>query len=212
MKFWAGGGVFVRYTTLPLPLAWDAFGIKNGALSYRALQNMIGQLRSHDDGRTPEIGCSILAEPFFWDQEDWIPIGDDFARNIVAGKTFDSIEPAGARLWNEVQLRLESLVGMSQTVAETMHGPMFLHDSSNGLLLRSDFHRLFDAGLVTVTPEHRVQVSERIREHWFNGKVYYRLQDQTLASLPENPRDQPSSDLLRWHNENVFERVGDYAG
>lgn len=98
MKFWAGGGFFVRYTTLPLPLAWDAFGTKNGAISYRALQNMIGQLRSHDDGRTPEIGCSILAQPFFWDQEDWIPMGEDFARNIVAGKTFDSIEPAGARL------------------------------------------------------------------------------------------------------------------
>jgi len=87
-----------------------------------------------------------------------------------------------------------------------------LQDFSNGLLLRSDFHRLFDAGLVTVTPEYKVQVSGRIREHWFNGKVYYRLQGQTLASLPQDTRDQPSADLLRWHNENVFERVSDYAG
>ena len=30
---------------------------------------------------------------------------------------------------------------------------------SNGLLLRADFHELFDLGLVTVTPELRVEVS-----------------------------------------------------
>jgi hypothetical protein len=42
--------------------------------------------------------------------------------------------------------------------------------------LRADFRKLFDLGLMTVTPDYRVQVSKRIHEHWFDGKVYYRLQ------------------------------------
>ena len=38
------------------------------------------------------------------------------------------------------------------------------HDITNGLLLRSDLHTLFDRGYLTVTPEYRLEVSRRIRE------------------------------------------------
>ena len=38
------------------------------------------------------------------------------------------------------------------------------HDVRNGLLLRADFHRLFDAGLVSVTPDMTIRVSPRIRD------------------------------------------------
>ena len=38
------------------------------------------------------------------------------------------------------------------------------HEASNGLLLRRDIHSLFDAGYVTVTPDLRFEVSNRIRE------------------------------------------------
>lgn len=78
------------------------------------------------------------------------------------------------------------------------------HHISNGLLLRSDFHKLFDAGLVTVDPDLKVRVSGRIRDHYFNGKAYYRLQGQTLAALPSEGRDHPDPGFLRWHNENRF--------
>ena len=78
------------------------------------------------------------------------------------------------------------------------------HEVSNGLLLRSDFHRLFDAGLITVTPELRVEVSPRIREEWFNGKNYYRLHGQRLITIPENQTHQPDPEYLRWHNEQRY--------
>lgn len=78
------------------------------------------------------------------------------------------------------------------------------HEISNGLLLRSDFHKLFDLGLITVTPDYRIEVSSRIKEEWFNGKAYYRLHGQTLASMPVEVRDRPSSAMLQWHNENRF--------
>ena len=71
-------------------------------------------------------------------------------------------------------------------------------------MLRSDFHKLFDLGLVTLTPELNIEVSPKIREEWFNGKAYYRLHGQKISVVPDNPLDYPRPDLLRWHNENVY--------
>lgn len=51
---------------------------------------------------------------------------------------------------------------------------------SNGLLLRADLHILFDQGLVTVTPEHVVEVSPAIKERFENGLDYYALRGQSL--------------------------------
>lgn len=79
------------------------------------------------------------------------------------------------------------------------------NEISNGLLLRSDFHKLFDTGLITITPDLTVEISPRIREEWFNGKVYYRLHGSPLANLPDNPSHHPNTNFLRWHNENRFQ-------
>ena len=79
------------------------------------------------------------------------------------------------------------------------------HDVRNGLLLRADIHRLFDRGYVTVTPDHRFEVSRRLREEFENGKTYYALQGR-LIQLPDRTSDHPDPALLRWHNEQVFER------
>ena len=40
-----GGGFFVRYSILPLFLAWDAFGEKNGATSLEELNKSIKRYR-----------------------------------------------------------------------------------------------------------------------------------------------------------------------
>lgn len=78
------------------------------------------------------------------------------------------------------------------------------HVISNGLLLRSDFHKLFDLGLITVQPDYRIRISSKIRDQYFNGKAYYRLDGQELAMLPEQTRNYPDRDALGWHNENKF--------
>lgn len=103
-----------------------------------------------------------------------------------------------------------AITGESTLVAlEAAHivpyGKMGTHDVRNGLLLRADFHRLFDVGLVTVSPDFRVKISSRIRESWFNGKAYYRLNDQPLSVLPRRPADQPDRDFLDWHLKNCFQ-------
>jgi putative restriction endonuclease len=55
------------------------------------------------------------------------------------------------------------------------------HSVNNGLLLRSDLHRLFDKGYVTVTPERRFEVSALLKEHFSNGRSYYPLHGTALG-------------------------------
>ena len=78
------------------------------------------------------------------------------------------------------------------------------HAVSNGLLLRSDLHRLFDRGYITVTTDFRIEVSPRLKEEYKNGRSYYPFHGHLLDHLPPVPADHPSRDYLLWHNENVF--------
>lgn len=79
------------------------------------------------------------------------------------------------------------------------------HAVTNGILLRQDLHTLLDLGYVTITPEYQVEVSQRIKEEFNNGKEYYAMHGTELA-LPERGSFQPDPELLRWHNETVFLR------
>lgn len=78
------------------------------------------------------------------------------------------------------------------------------HLISNGLLLRSDLHTLFDRGYITVTDDLRVEVSPRIKEEFSNGREYYQHHGQRLATMPQSASEKPSAAFLRWHNENRF--------
>lgn len=78
------------------------------------------------------------------------------------------------------------------------------HEVSNGLLLRSDLHRLFDGGYMTIDPSNRqVVVSDRIKEEFQNGKEYYRLEGQVLRE-PDQAWAKPSAENLDYHACMVF--------
>ena len=77
------------------------------------------------------------------------------------------------------------------------------HEINNGLLLRSDIHKLFDLGYATITPELRFEVSGRIREEFENGRDYYALHGQEVAR-PDSADFWPDPEALSWHNENRF--------
>lgn len=74
---------------------------------------------------------------------------------------------------------------------------------TNGILLRSDLHRLFDRGYVTVTTDHKLEVSKLLKDHFHNGRSYYPLHGKELA-VPRSLDERPERELLRWHNEHVF--------
>ncbi len=78
--------------------------------------------------------------------------------------------------------------------------------TQNGLLLRSDLHKLFDDGYITVTPDYKVEVSRRIREEFENGREYYQYHGKKLKILPDRESDRPHIQYLDWHNTNEFEK------
>ncbi len=103
-----GGGFFVRHSFLPLSLAWDAFGEKNGTPDYPTLRTAIQKYRSKE-ARTeldPIIGCIILANPFFFPEPDWIDVSNFWPKNLTQGKTFNTEEEVGRNIWDQVSERI----------------------------------------------------------------------------------------------------------
>lgn len=79
------------------------------------------------------------------------------------------------------------------------------HEITNGLALRSDIHILFDQGYVAVTPDYRFVVSERLREDFDNGQVYYEYaQRRPAIILPRDASLLPNRDHLGWHLATKF--------
>jgi putative restriction endonuclease len=253
----AGGGFFEHYTELPISLAWEAFGEKNGARSLSEVRNSIARLRK-DKPRPWEdyvIGCILLVEPFFWPEDQWIPEPEDWRPTIVRGKTYNLQSAIGRQLWDQVLERLQA-GHLSDRVAdqrritvpggygdptltphrigqgtfralitdaygrqcavtreralpalEAAHIRPFTetltHQVRNGLLLRSDVHRLFDAGYITVTPKYRVEASSHMRVDFNDGENYMRLHGSEIL-VPHSLELCPDPEALRWHNENRF--------
>lgn len=77
------------------------------------------------------------------------------------------------------------------------------HRIDNGLLLRSDLHKLFDLGYATVTPTGEFRVSQKLKETWMNGRVYYEL-DGARIRRPSRDDQHPSRLFLEWHNDVVY--------
>lgn len=77
------------------------------------------------------------------------------------------------------------------------------HDVKNGLALRTEIHRLFDHGYVTVDEDNRFIVGRRLKGHFENGRSYYSLHGRQLE-LPELAAMRPAREALAWHREQVF--------
>src|SRR3989304_6575124 len=249
-NFVVGGGYFVRFTVLPCFLGWEAFGEKNGVTSLQELIDRMTHYRHSQQTSGSEIGCNILVEPFFFPEEDWIPIPENWSPPIQRGLTYDTNNKYGAELWQAVQQRITHNVTRREEVEDIdteRYGNEYLmrarlgqgsfrilvtdayhrrcavtnektlpaleaahiksysksgpHRTSNGLLLRADIHRLFDDGYVTIDPDLRFLVSERVREQFENDREYYRFNGAKLQNLPDSINDLPSKEFIKWHNE-----------
>ena len=136
-NFIVGGGFFAHWSQLPVSLAWDAFGEKNGAASLQEMRFRLAKYRNvAEDPRTDyTVGCILLEQPFFLEEADWIPAPADWSRNIVRGKGYDARSGEGRRVWQQ----LEAAVGLAalsaipaspyqpQRVAERFGGPTVVY-------------------------------------------------------------------------------------
>jgi putative restriction endonuclease len=100
-----GGAYFVRHTTLPLDLAWEVFKEANGVESLDALRHKISSIRG-DDEPNPTIGCTVLTQPFYFKDDEFLPMPSDWGRSIVMGKSYDTQSGEGARLLENVRFAL----------------------------------------------------------------------------------------------------------
>jgi putative restriction endonuclease len=98
-----GGAFFVRHTTLSLDLAWKAFGNANGTDSLAKFRHMI-QGHREDNEYNPVIGCTILTQPFYLQDDETIKPPSDWAGNIVSGKSYEIVPGSeGLRLFEQAQ-------------------------------------------------------------------------------------------------------------
>ncbi len=253
-----GVGFFSSQTFLPINVAWDVFREKNGASSFDEFQRSILNYRKDKFNVNPIIGCIVLTNPIFFNENDWIEVPIDWHQSIVQGKSYDNTESIGLELWNRIELLLQkylsdSTIGeKSQLILEEVEpqygisilkkvrlgqaafrvmvtdaftrrcaitgektlpvleaahikayassGPHFI---SNSLLLRSDLHRLFDSGYITISKDYKIEVSRKIKEEFENGKEYYQYHGKQLLHLPIRDFDKPALPYIEWHN-NIF--------
>jgi len=255
-----GGGFFLKFSLLPSSLAWEAFGIANGANSLSELNERVYKYKNTNRflDPDPQIGCIILSKPFFFKEYDWIPVPSNWNNSIQQGKIYDTSEYYGKLLYEQVQKRIkyqnlkdeifrersnynieQKRYGKEQIikprlgqgsfkvlitevyhrrcavtgektlpVLEAAHikpyslgGP---HEINNGILLRRDYHALFDRGYITIDKNYNIEVSRRIKEDFGNGKEYYAHHGKKLCILPDRKELLPSPTFLEWHNENIF--------
>lgn len=99
-----GGGIFAYANSLPCSLAWAAFGEANGARSLEEMRARIARYRRADPNDRGDfaIGCRILTQPFFFEEQDWLPVPQSWSRNIVSFKTYSTDDAEGRALWDAV--------------------------------------------------------------------------------------------------------------
>jgi len=106
LNYIVGGAYFLRFSRLPVSLAWEAFGSKNGVRSLADFRERISKYRKEPIGLDPSIGNIILTEPFWFPQDAWIPAPTDWPRSTVQGKSYDALEGRGFELLAAVRERL----------------------------------------------------------------------------------------------------------
>lgn len=156
---------------------WDA--VRAGILS-----GQVQELSAEMPGDHPRFGQEFLARARLGQGAFRVLVTDAYQRHcaITGEKTLPVLEAAHIKPYSK-------------------QGP---HRVSNGLLLRSDLHKLFDLGYVTVTPRMIVEVSPRLRQDWSNGRDYYAFHGKTLANIPQLMDARPSREYLEWHNDSRF--------
>jgi putative restriction endonuclease len=250
----AGYGLFQRYDRLPEWLAWEAFGVANGAPSFAAMKARLDKIRQRNNMQGGEsldqIGCITLSNPVFLPRDMWTPQPADWPSRNLRPMQYDLSQGEGQRVWEACQrFGLSTpMVAAAREIPDRWGDPVLVrprlgqaafrlavteaygracaatgehslpaleaahimpftedgpHEVANGLLLRSDVHRLFDRGYVSVDSDHRLLVSDRLRDHFQNGKSYFPMRGQPIY-VPNVLADRPDPVLLRWHREHRF--------
>ncbi|MBP9923540.1 MAG: HNH endonuclease [Bacteroidia bacterium] len=137
-----------------------------------------------EEPESPAYGNSVLTKVRIGQGAFRVLITDAYYRkcSITGEKTLPALEAAHIKPYAD-------------------SGPHFI---SNGILLRSDIHKLFDSGYITITKNNKIEISSRIKEEYQNGKEYYQYHGKELMLLPSRIIDKPNEKYIDWHNKNIY--------
>src|SRR5690349_18712053 len=88
----AGFGLFARHTRVPAWLAWESFGVANGAPDFETMRRRIERYRKvppSKESTSYEVGCILLSSPVFFPEPLWIPQPINWKSQVVQGATYD---------------------------------------------------------------------------------------------------------------------------
>lgn len=102
-----GVGLFSGFAHMRISEAWNLFGTANGVRSLDQLRTRIEHYvrRPIERFEDPEIGCVLLNSVVFFGEHSTLPAPDDFAPNIVRGRTYALAEVDTAHSTIEAILR-----------------------------------------------------------------------------------------------------------
>lgn len=222
-----GFGYFAHASSLPLSIAWEAFGDKNGAETYAEMRARVLRYRRDAEARhaDPVIGCLMVAQPVFFDVDKWVEQPKDWHRNVVRGATYDLTQGEGERVWRECLARSETLGDVGRIAAGTDVGrdaPRFGSPIAVKPRLGQGTFRVavLDAygRSCSVTTEHSLPVLESAHIVPFseggghevsNGLLLradiHRLYDRGFVTVTPDLRFRVSRQLREnWHNGRVY--------
>ena len=108
-----------------MSLAWETFGVKNGAPSFEEMRWRVERYRPPGErvGWDYLIGCRILVQPVFLPEMAWIACPPSWSPNIVSYKAYEAGDAEGRALWD----RLSEAMAQWPHAAEREpagHGPV----------------------------------------------------------------------------------------
>lgn len=157
---------------------------ESGNILWRAVEERMALHRRATSVEEPRLGDAYLARA---------RLGQGTFRTLVTDAYHRRCAVSGERSLPALEA--------AHIKAHAAYGP---NQTSNGLLLRADIHRLFDDGYATIDPDLRFVVSPRLKQEFENGRAYYALSGKPLENLPDRLTDQPLREFIEWHNTEVF--------
>lgn len=182
-----GFGFFAHASRLPVSLAWDAFGEKNGAPNVELLLGkIVGYRKGHGTADRvepdPTIGCIMVSDPVFFSDEQWIEQPRDWKLHQQQGEVYDLSSGEGLRVWEECLIRAAAATAPVETrtrIAEFREGQRYGRPVQVRPRLGQGTFRtaILDAygRACAVTTEHSLPVLEsaHIRPYARSGKHEY---------------------------------------
>lgn len=180
-----GGAYFDGFEQMSVSEAWDRFGYGNGTESKFELKAAIDEYRVRNNMyQNSDIGCIVLRDPFFFDDDKWIESPRDWGKSIVSGKKYEISRGIGYDLYQKIDV--------------------IINDNANELII-SDIEIYADK-LQMVGKERETFVKARVNQSIFRERLLKKYKCCCLCKI-NNPKFLIASHIKPWVKSENNEKL-----